>query len=38
MLFFTLKNIKYQFNTKYPNNIITFVKLTFRYVKNSQKF
>jgi len=30
----TLRNVKYQFNTKYLNNIIT---LTFRYIKNSKK-
>jgi len=29
---FTSRNVKYQFNTKYPNNL----KLTFGYVKNSK--
>jgi len=36
---FTLRNVKYQYNTKYPNNIVSYVKLTLGYVKNStQKF
>jgi len=29
----TLKNVKYQFNTKYSNN--HYVKLIFEYVENS---
>jgi len=32
----TLKNVEYQFNTKYSNNTITF-KLILMYVKNSTK-
>jgi len=34
---FTLRNVKYQFNIKYPNNIniLQYVTLTLEHVKNS---